>query len=125
MSAKPFQVDTALRKTTRPRVLTDAERAAIEPFLEKVHYSPRYDGIFCADIDTRMMSLNTGKAILIRLIRHVTLPKDTLKVIPKDYFDPETGALRLLQEAEWRSLGITQVRRLQRQLMAECWMASL
>ena len=41
--------------------------------------------------------------------RHVTLPKDTLKVIPKDYFDTETGTLRILQEEEWRSLGITQV----------------
>lgn len=26
----------------RPRPITDVERAAIEPFLEKVHYSPRY-----------------------------------------------------------------------------------
>ena len=29
------------RKQPRPRPVTDAERAAIEPFLEKVHYSPR------------------------------------------------------------------------------------
>lgn len=40
--------------------------------------------------------------------RHVTLPKNMLKVIPKDYFDPETGTLRILQEEEWRGLGITQ-----------------
>ena len=33
-----------------------------------------------------------------------------MKVIPKDYFDTETGALRLLYEEEWRSLGITQVK---------------
>jgi Cyclin-dependent kinase regulatory subunit len=38
------------------------------------------------------------------------LPKDMLKAIPKDYFDTETGTLRILQEEEWRSLGITQVR---------------
>ena len=31
-----------------------------------------------------------------------------LKVIPKDYFDTETGALKLLYEEEWRSLGIIQ-----------------
>jgi cyclin-dependent kinase regulatory subunit CKS1 len=41
--------------------------------------------------------------------RHVMLPKDALKVIPKDYFDTETGTLRILHEEEWRSLGITQV----------------
>ena len=41
--------------------------------------------------------------------RHVMLPKDALKVIPKDYFDSETGTLRILAEEEWRSLGITQV----------------
>jgi len=29
------------RKQPRPRPITDAERVAIEPFLEKVHYSPR------------------------------------------------------------------------------------
>ena len=37
------------------------------------------------------------------------LPKEMLKVIPKDYFDTETGTLRILHEEEWRSLGITQV----------------
>ena len=37
------------------------------------------------------------------------LPKEALKVIPKDYFDTETGTLRILHEEEWRSLGITQV----------------
>jgi hypothetical protein len=31
----------AARKQTRPRPITEAERAEIEPFLEKVHYSPR------------------------------------------------------------------------------------
>jgi cyclin-dependent kinase regulatory subunit CKS1 len=38
------------------------------------------------------------------------LPKEALKAIPKDYFDTETGTLRILYEEEWRSLGITQVR---------------
>jgi len=36
------------------------------------------------------------------------LPKGMLKMIPKDYFDSETGALKILQEDEWRGLGITQ-----------------
>lgn len=40
--------------------------------------------------------------------RHVILPKNMLKVIPRDYFNPETGTLRILYEEEWRGLGITQ-----------------
>ena len=33
-----------------------------------------------------------------------------IKMIPKDYFDPSKGTLKLLWEEEWRGLGITQVR---------------
>ena len=33
-----------------------------------------------------------------------------LKAIPRDYFDPSKGTLKLLWEEEWRGLGITQVR---------------
>lgn len=41
--------------------------------------------------------------------RHVILPKPLLKLIPKQYFNPDdSGTLRLLAEQEWRSLGITQ-----------------
>ena len=36
------------------------------------------------------------------------LPKQMLKVIPKDYFDGSRGTLKLLWEEEWRALGITQ-----------------
>lgn len=32
-----------------------------------------------------------------------------IKKIPKDYFDPSKGVLKLLWEDEWRGLGITQV----------------
>lgn len=32
-----------------------------------------------------------------------------IKKIPKDYFDPSKGTLKLLWEDEWRGLGITQV----------------
>ena len=42
--------------------------------------------------------------------RHVQLPKAMLKAIPRDYFDPSKGTLKLLWEEEWRALGITQVR---------------
>lgn len=42
--------------------------------------------------------------------RHVQLPKNMLKAIPKDYFDASRGTLMLLWEEEWRGLGITQVR---------------
>ena len=42
--------------------------------------------------------------------RHVQLPKQMLKAIPKDYFDGARGTLKLLWEDEWRGLGITQVR---------------
>jgi hypothetical protein len=41
--------------------------------------------------------------------RHVQLPKQMLKAIPKDYFDGVRGTLKLLWEEEWRALGITQV----------------
>ncbi|WFD05594.1 Cyclin-dependent kinases regulatory subunit (Cell division control protein cks1) [Malassezia vespertilionis] len=40
---------------------------------------------------------------------HVILPKPFLKRIPKEYFDPEEpGVLRILSDAEWRGIGITQ-----------------
>lgn len=41
--------------------------------------------------------------------RHVELPKQMLKRIPKEYFKKESGTLKLLWEDEWRGLGITQV----------------
>lgn len=40
--------------------------------------------------------------------RHVQLPKQMLKAIPKEYFDGSRGTLKLLWEEEWRALGITQ-----------------
>jgi len=41
--------------------------------------------------------------------RHVQLPKNMLKAIPKEYHDASKGTLKLLWEEEWRALGITQV----------------
>jgi hypothetical protein len=40
--------------------------------------------------------------------RHVQLPKQMLKAIPKEYFDASRQTLKLLWEEEWRGLGITQ-----------------
>lgn len=41
--------------------------------------------------------------------RHVILPKPFLKLLPKNYFEPDdSGVLRILSETEWRGIGITQ-----------------
>ncbi|CAA21308.1 Cyclin-dependent kinases regulatory subunit [Schizosaccharomyces pombe] len=78
-----------MSKSGVPRLLTASERERLEPFIDQIHYSPRY-----ADDEYEY--------------RHVMLPKAMLKAIPTDYFNPETGTLRILQEEEWRGLGITQ-----------------
>ncbi|KAI4090850.1 MAG: hypothetical protein LQ344_004497 [Seirophora lacunosa] len=70
-------------------MLTDAEKQRVEEFVEQIHYSSRY-----SDNEYEY--------------RHVQLPKDMIKRIPKDYFDPSKGTLKLLWEEEWRGLGITQ-----------------
>lgn len=72
------------------RALTNAEQATLKQFHEDVHYSHRY-----TDDDFEY--------------RHVILPKLMLKSIPKDYFDHQSGTLRMLHEDEWRAMGITQV----------------
>ncbi|MCJ1452574.1 Cyclin-dependent kinases regulatory subunit (Cell division control protein cks1) [Mycoblastus sanguinarius] len=77
------------RRNKCPRMLKDAERDQLEEFVEAIHYSSRY-----SDDEFEY--------------RHVQLPKDMLKKIPKDYFDPSKGTLKLLWEEEWRGLGITQ-----------------
>ena len=69
---------------TKPRFLTDIERAKVLEFQDMIHYSPRYSD------DSYEY-------------RHVML-----KAIPHDYFNQETGTLRILTEEEWRGLGITQ-----------------
>lgn len=71
------------------RKLTEQERTRVLEFQENIHYSQRYSD------DTHEY-------------RHVMLPKSMLKVIPSDYFNGETGTLRILTEDEWRGLGITQ-----------------
>ncbi|KAL6927215.1 Cyclin-dependent kinases regulatory subunit (Cell division control protein cks1) [Hanseniaspora valbyensis] len=71
------------------RKLTDIERNKLVKFQDNIHYSQRY-----YDDDNEY--------------RHVMLPKQMLKEIPTDYFNNQTGTLRLLTEDEWRNLGITQ-----------------
>ncbi|KXN92196.1 Cyclin-dependent kinases regulatory subunit [Leucoagaricus sp. SymC.cos] len=62
----------------------------LEEYIEKIHYSDRYSDDHYE-------------------YRHVILPKQLLKMIPKHYFSPDdSGVLRLLEEQEWRGIGITQ-----------------
>ena len=78
------------RRNKHPRMLTELERERLEEYIDAIHYSSRY-----SDDEYEY--------------RHVQLPKDMVKRIPKDYFDPSKGTLKLLWEEEWRGLGITQV----------------
>ena len=78
------------RRNKIPRMLTEAERERLEEYIDAIHYSSRY-----SDDEFEY--------------RHVQLPKEMIKRIPKDYFDPSKGTLKLLWEEEWRGLGITQV----------------
>jgi len=77
------------RRNKRPRLPTDEERLLLKEFQESIQYSEKY-----CDNENQY--------------RHVHIPKNMLKVIPKDYFDREKGTLKLLWEDEWRGLGITQ-----------------
>ncbi|KOS21426.1 Cyclin-dependent kinases regulatory subunit [Escovopsis weberi] len=73
------------RRNKAPRPLTDSERARLDEFADSIHYSAsKYE------------------------YRHVQLPKQMLKAIPKDYHDTSKGTLKLLWEEEWRAIGITQ-----------------
>ncbi|KDN49897.1 CKS-domain-containing protein [Tilletiaria anomala UBC 951] len=61
-----------------------------EDYVQRIHYSEKY-----TDDEWEY--------------RHVILPKPLLKLIPKEYFDPEEpGVLRILTDSEWRGIGITQ-----------------
>ncbi|KAL9029782.1 MAG: hypothetical protein Q9196_002024 [Gyalolechia fulgens] len=70
-------------------MLSDAEKERLDEYIDLIHYSSRY-----SDNEFEY--------------RHVQLPKEMIKRIPKDYFDPSKGTLKLLWEEEWRGLGITQ-----------------
>ncbi|CDK26931.1 unnamed protein product [Kuraishia capsulata CBS 1993] len=75
--------------STYVRPLSESERQRLSEFQDMIHYSVRY---------------STDEYEY----RHVMLPKQMLKYLPKDYFNKETGTLRLLAEEEWRSLGVMQ-----------------
>lgn len=79
----------ANRRNKKPRMLQEGERARLEEYIDSIGYSARY-----SDSEYEY--------------RHVQLPKAMLKAIPRDYFDPSKGTLKLLWEEEWRALGITQ-----------------
>lgn len=109
-----------------PRPLTKTERARLDEFTDMIHYSDRlvspYNqqearAMLTVTAVTQTTHMNTGSAspkhslyatITDGISSHVMLPKAMLKQIPKDYFDTETGTLKILHEEEWRSLGITQ-----------------
>ncbi|KAH6638352.1 regulatory subunit of cyclin-dependent kinase [Boeremia exigua] len=77
------------RRNKKPRPLSEHEKEKLDEFVDAIHYSARY-----SDDEFEY--------------RHVQLPKQMLKIIPKDYFDGARGTLKLLWEEEWRALGITQ-----------------
>ncbi|SPQ18016.1 faf38d52-f46c-4f01-90b9-31fd9d22bd31 [Thermothielavioides terrestris] len=77
------------RRNRTPRQLTEKERAALDEFIDLIHYSTRY-----SDNEFEY--------------RHVQLPKAMLKAIPAEYHDKSKGTLKLLWEEEWRAMGITQ-----------------
>lgn len=102
------------RRNKKPRLLTDSERDKLDEFVDSIHYSSRYacfptiNSKPCADV--LFSSLDSYNDDHYEY-RHVQLPKQMLKAIPKEYFDGSRGTLKLLWEDEWRGLGITQVRR--------------
>ncbi|KAF3001911.1 hypothetical protein B5807_06041 [Epicoccum nigrum] len=77
------------RRNKKPRPLSEHEKEKLDEFVDAIHYSARYSDDYFE-------------------YRHVQLPKQMLKIIPKDYFDGARGTLKLLWEEEWRALGITQ-----------------
>ncbi|PVI08090.1 CKS-domain-containing protein [Periconia macrospinosa] len=88
MTAADMDIDMT-RRNKKPRALSDMEREKLEHLIVDIHYSARY-----SDDEYEY--------------RHVQLPKQMLKLIPKEYFDGQRGTLKLLWEDEWRALGITQ-----------------
>jgi cyclin-dependent kinase regulatory subunit CKS1 len=90
MSTEEFMDIDLTRRNKKPRPLNDSERVKLDEFIENIHYSGRY-----SDKEFEY--------------RHVQLPKNMVKAIPKEYFDGGRGTLKLLWEEEWRALGITQV----------------
>ena len=103
------------RRNKKPRLLSETEREKLDEFVDSIHYSSRYatsppEPRFWEGIRLTVCFLHSYNDDHYEY-RHVQLPKQMLKAIPKDYFDGSRGTLKLLWEDEWRGLGITQVRR--------------
>lgn len=96
------------RRNKKPRPLSEHEKEKLDEFVDAIHYSARcvvYSGP-CAQTPAHNTNRYSDDEFEYR---HVQLPKQMLKIIPKDYFDGARGTLKLLWEEEWRALGITQV----------------
>ena len=103
------QVDQE-RRNLRPRVVTQAEKAKLQEFVEQIHYSARYRSNF-KRLNREVENWRARRYSDDEFdYRHVQLPKNMLKAIPNEYKDQSRGTLKLLWEDEWRGLGITQVR---------------
>ena len=104
------------RRNKKPRPLSEHEKEKLDEFVDAIHYSTRcvvYSGPAGAPAN------NTNRYSDDHFeYRHVQLPKQMLKIIPKDYFDGARGTLKLLWEEEWRALGITQVCAIRKQIHA-------
>lgn len=82
------------------------EREQLEEFVDAISYSARCESY----IRSKVSSLTNCRYNDDEYeYRHVQLPKQMLKHIPKEYFDATRQTLKLLWEDEWRGLGITQV----------------
>lgn len=92
-------------------MLTEPEKERLEEFIDSIHYSSRYaqNPQSNSYSNCGFLSQHFRYSDSEYEYRHVQLPKDMIKRIPKDYFDPSKGTLKLLWEEEWRGLGITQV----------------
>jgi cyclin-dependent kinase regulatory subunit CKS1 len=108
------------RRNKKPRPLSEHEKEKLDEFVDAIHYSARWV-VYCRSYATCAFANNLRRYSDDYFeYRHVQLPKQMLKIIPKDYFDGARGTLKLLWEEEWRALGITQVRRAKRATCAVC-----
>ncbi|KAH9060009.1 regulatory subunit of cyclin-dependent kinase [Lactarius vividus] len=90
MATKQAQQTQQQQQQLAKQKAAEAEAEKIKEYIANIHYSDRY-----ADDEFEY--------------RHVILPKPLFKMIPKTYFNADDpGVLRLLSEAEWRGIGITQ-----------------
>ena len=96
------------RRNKKPRPLSEAEKGKLDEFVDAIHYSARYV-VYNGPCSVTNYSFCVRYSDNEYEYRHVQLPKQMLKAIPKEYFDGSRGTLKLLWEEEWRALGITQV----------------